>query len=62
MSNDETAINLIDGHPRERLRTFREHARLWVECLACGAQWSIDDAHAEQVSDGDGYCEENQHD
>lgn len=59
MNSDETAINLIDGHPRQSLRAFREHDRLWVECLRCGAQWSIEDAIAEQVSDGDGFCEEN---
>ena len=25
----------------------------------CGAQWSVDGSDLEQVSDGDGYCDDN---
>jgi hypothetical protein len=40
---------------------FEEHGQLWIECLNCGAQWSIEETsngeEFEQVSEGDGYCE-----
>lgn len=40
-----------------RLQRDREHGQLWLTCLDCGAQWHDDDA-LEQVSDGDGSCDE----
>jgi hypothetical protein len=44
---------------------FEEHGGRWLECAACGAQWAIVQTSAgdalEQVSDGDGYCEDNNH-
>jgi hypothetical protein len=36
----------------------REHGREWAVCPKCGAQWSLDGGDAEQVSEGDGFCEE----
>jgi len=42
---------------------FEEHGQLWLECCACGAQWSVVEtsrgADLEEVTEGDGYCEEN---
>jgi len=40
---------------------FEEHGLKWLECFACGAQWSIDlgETTLEQVSEGDGYCQDN---
>ena len=40
-----------------RLQRDREHGQHWLTCLDCGAQWHDDDA-LEQVSDGDGSCDE----
>lgn len=40
-----------------RLQRDREHGQLWLTCLDCGAQWH-DDPGLEQVSDGDGSCDE----
>jgi hypothetical protein len=37
---------------------FEEHGSTWLECVCCGAQWAIRGEALEQVSDGDGYCEE----
>jgi hypothetical protein len=36
----------------------REHGQEWAVCNTCGAQWSLNGADLEQVSDGDGYCAE----
>ena len=44
---------------------YFEHDQWWVECLDCGAQWSVNDAEDiygefyfefEQVSEGDDFC------
>ena len=35
-----------------------EHGREWAICARCGAQWGLDGADLEQVTDGDGYCED----
>lgn len=40
-----------------------EHGQEWLTCVGCGAQWSIVDTNRgedyEQVSEGDGSCEDN---
>lgn len=55
-------------HPPDKLRVFEEHDQTWVECLHCGRQWAVhetlsetgaEDFDLEQVSDGDGFCDEN---
>lgn len=50
-----SAPSPIGNHTR--LQRDREHGQLWLTCLDCGAQWHDDDA-LEQVSDGDGSCDE----
>ena len=35
-----------------------EHGQEWVVCNTCGAQWGLCGADLEQVTDGDGYCED----
>lgn len=44
-------------------RRVTEHGQDWLTCLDCGAQWSIVDSNFgedyEQVTEGDGYCEES---
>ena len=40
-----------------RLQTDSEHGQQWLTCLDCGAQWHDSDP-PEQVSDGDGSCDE----
>jgi len=39
-----------------------EHGGRWLVCSACGAQWAIVDTSngedLEEVSEGDGHCEE----
>lgn len=40
-----------------RLQRDREHGQLWLTCLDCGAQWHDDDS-GEQVSAGDGSCDD----
>lgn len=51
----QATIAPIGAHAR--LQRDREHGQLWLTCLDCGAQWHDDDAQ-EQVSEGDGSCEE----
>lgn len=41
------------------LRAHREHGQEWVTCNRCGKQWAVHGSHAEVVSEGDGYCDEN---
>jgi len=38
---------------------IEEHSREWAVCNTCGAQWALDGADLEQVTEGDGYCEEH---
>lgn len=39
-----------------------EHGQKWAVCRTCGAQWSINQSNLgeqyDEVSEGDGYCEE----
>lgn len=35
----------------------QEHGQEWAVCNRCGAQWSLNGADLEQVTDGDGFCE-----
>jgi len=46
-------------HGMENLQADVEHGREWVTCRRCGRQWAIHGASAEQVSEGDGYCDDN---
>jgi hypothetical protein len=51
--------------PNHDITTDFEHGQWWITCLSCGAQWSVHDLNQhdfdfEQVSQGDGYCEENE--
>lgn len=57
----ETAI----GGEHENLEVVFEHGQHWINCAACGAQWSVNDCvggHGiegfdfERVSDGDYSC------
>jgi hypothetical protein len=41
----------------KRMQADSEHGEHWLTCLDCGAQWR-DGEPPEQVSDGDGYCED----
>ncbi len=34
-----------------------EHGQEWAVCNTCGAQWSLNGADFEQVTEGDGFCE-----
>lgn len=52
------ATHAVTEPQHNKLRSFREHGQEWVECLTCGRQWSIDGAHAELVTEGNGYCDE----
>jgi hypothetical protein len=59
-SEDDTAVLAVDEPQHEgHLEASREHGSLWVTCGQCGRQWAIHGARAEQVSDGDGYCDDN---
>ena len=42
----------------ESLEAVFEHGQEWVTCRACGRQWSIQGSHAELVTLGDSYCDE----
>ena len=46
-------------HGRENLQAVNEHGGEWVVCNRCGRQWSVNGSHAEIVTDGDGYCDDN---
>lgn len=56
-------------HPQhEDAEVVHEHDRVWVTCPTCGAQWGAHDVVSldgqwsfsfEQVSEGDGYCDEH---
>lgn len=35
-----------------------EHGREWAVCNPCGAQWALQGADLEQITEGDGSCEE----
>lgn len=65
MSNRELMQNFkAQGLGYHKRVTFpREHGQRWANCAACGAQWSVADTNMgvefEQVSEGDGYCENN---
>jgi hypothetical protein len=51
--------NTMIGDEHKRLcDPFREHGCTWVECLDCGAQWSVDEDGnpEEQIAEGDGLC------
>lgn len=41
-----------------------EHGQRWAVCCPCGAQWSVHPSNLgetyEQVTEGDGYCVENE--
>lgn len=41
----------------------REHGRRWAVCNTCGAQWGIHRSNEgdsyEQVTEGDGYCQDH---
>jgi hypothetical protein len=59
----------FDLEPHSSPVAFFEHGQWWVECKSCGAQWGVHDAEDargneyfdfEQVSDGDGSCDEEQ--
>lgn len=39
-----------------------EHRREWAVCHTCGAQWALDGSDLEQVTDGDGHCDEHAED
>lgn len=54
---EEMADTIAPIGAHTRLQRDREHGQLWLTCLDCGAQWHDDDAQ-EQVSDGDGSCDE----
>lgn len=50
-----------------RTEEFHEHGQRWLQCLDCGAQWSIEPAvsprgeeyeEGEEVSHGDESCQE----
>jgi len=43
----------------DNLRAVVEHGSEWVTCNRCGRQWAIHGSHAELVTDGDDYCDEN---
>ncbi len=52
-----------EGH--EKAAAVFEHGQTWINCPACGAQWSVVDAVGgvsvdgfgfERVSEGDDYC------
>jgi hypothetical protein len=43
--------------PHARIQADIEHGEQWLTCLDCGAQWR-DCEPLEQVSDGDGYCDD----
>jgi hypothetical protein len=44
------------------LQQDREHGERWLTCMPCGAQWAIVQTNRgedyEQVSEGDGSCED----
>jgi hypothetical protein len=48
----------------KELTTVFEHGQWWVQCVICGAAWSVVDCQTdgddaigfEQVSEGDGFC------
>lgn len=43
--------------PHARIQADTEHGEQWLTCLDCGAQWANREP-LEQVSDGDGYCDD----
>ena len=64
---DSLAKRTQDDGPHKLLTVHYEHGQHWLTCADCGAQRSVCDAEGpgtddgfclEQVSDGDGYCEE----
>lgn len=42
----------------EHLTATFEHGHEWVTCTRCGRQWSVNGSHAEIVSFGDNYCDD----
>lgn len=55
MANGET-INIA---PHGDCAIIEEHGREWAVCNPCGAQWALHGSDLEQVTEGDGSCEDN---
>ena len=45
--------------PHGDCNIVEEHGREWAVCNTCGAQWGLHGADLEQVTEGDGYCDEH---
>ena len=56
---EEQAMNQngINIAPHGDCNIVSEHGQEWAVCNVCGAQWALEGADLEQVTQGDGYCE-----
>ena len=44
--------------PHGVCNVIEEYGQEWAVCDKCGAQWALHGADLEQVSQGDGFCED----
>lgn len=51
-------MDTINISPHGSCEIIEEHDREWAVCNSCGAQWAVHESDVEQVTDGDGYCED----
>lgn len=56
----EMTTETIVIEPHGVCNIVNEHGAEWAVCDTCGAQWSLNGSALEQVTDGDGYCEEHE--
>ena len=47
----------INIAPHGDCNIVEEHGQEWAVCNTCGAQWGLQGADLEQVTKGDGYCD-----
>jgi hypothetical protein len=53
-----TADDTINIPPHGDCTIVYEHGQEWAVCTTCGAQWALHGSDLEQVTYGDGYCED----
>ena len=54
--------NTVNIAPHGTCNIITEHGQEWAVCYVCGAQWGLYGAHLDQVTDGDGYCDDHAED
>ncbi len=55
-----TAVHAVDEPQHgDNLEAVHEHGGEYVTCKRCGRQWAIHGSHAELITEGDGYCDDN---